>query len=100
MPGARSVTAVPVMRSAKFACFWSSASAWGRFHYGARFELAVVEGELPLRALTIRAARGAKPSVTSGSKRLEHTVAVQNGRITVHLKDELTLRHGETIQIL
>jgi uncharacterized protein (DUF608 family) len=82
----------------KFACFWSAGSGWGTFTHAAdagrrRVSLAVTEGSLALRSITLAPGGGANPSATLQGRALAlvspaFTFAEE---VTIHAGEELVL---------
>ena len=91
--GARkSVSLMPKSAAPRFISFWSTASAWGVFSIApARVELAVTEGTLPLRSITLAQAKVAPASITLNGRRYPHRAETRPGAVTLTLEEEVVV---------
>jgi len=87
------------MGTGKFVCFWSAAPAWGTFTHAAdsgrrRVTLAVTEGSLPLRSITLAPGAAVTPSAALNGR----DVKLISPAFT--FSEELTIRAGEELVLL
>jgi len=103
--GEKSATIMPRISTgvSKFVCFWSAAPAWGTFTHAAdsgrrRVTLAVAEGSLPLRSITLAPGPAVTPSATLQGR----TVALSHDRegAVFTFADEITIHAGEEVVLL
>jgi hypothetical protein len=90
---------MPRLNRDKFSCFWSAAPAWGTFTHTAestrrRVTLAVAEGSLPLRSVSLAPGQAAKPSATLNGR----AIALIAPAFT--FADEIVIRAGEELVLL
>jgi hypothetical protein len=87
----------------KFSCFWSAAPAWGTFTHAAdsgrrRVSLAVAEGNLPLRSITLAPGPAATPSATLNGRPL--VLSHDREGVVFTFAEELTIHAGEELVLL
>ena len=88
----KSVSLMPKFAAARFASFWSTASAWGVFSVSsAGADLAVTEGSLPLRSITLRQPKPTAASVTLDGRRIPHRAESHDGSVTLTLGEEIVI---------
>jgi non-lysosomal glucosylceramidase len=97
--GERHVDALPRLPVANFRCFWSTATGWGTFAYGATgspLTIRVLHGTLPCRSVTaMTGSHAAAPiSVRVNGQGAASERAPQGRATRVTLKEELVLRPG------
>ncbi len=101
----RTVTALPRTAVPNFRCFWSTATGWGRFSYGAdgaTFALDVLHGTLPCRTVKVAEAgrRAARSVVTLDKHAIEHTTSRPDaGQRHVVLAGDVVLTAGQRLAI-
>ncbi len=101
---AGTVTARPMIHPDEFSCFWSAPSGWGTFSQsingrGTEFSLAVAEGGLACRSVTLgaRAAAAGKSSAKVGTRAVEHDVRGNGEESTFVFRDTLRLGRAERV---
>jgi hypothetical protein len=83
---------MPKSSAPRFTSFWSTASAWGVFSVApARVELAVTEGFLPLRSITLAPAKTGAASITFNGRRIPHRVETHAGAVTLTLEEDVVI---------
>ena len=102
--GARkSVALMPKSSAAGLSSFWSTASGWGVFSVTpARMELAVTEGSLALRSVTLPEGKSGPVSVTLNGRRIAHRAEGQAGAVTLTLtlEGEVVVAAGGKIVVV
>ena len=99
----KSASITPRLNVGKFVCFWSAALAWGTFTYATdsgrrRVTLAVAEGNLPLRTITLAPGPAATATATLQSRPLVLSRDREGAVFT--FADELTIHAGEELVLL
>jgi non-lysosomal glucosylceramidase len=98
------ITAVPRVPHGTFQSIWATGTGWGTFRYsppgngGTIFELEVLFGKLPCRAIEI-SGQGTAAKIRTDSKALAHTVETNAGRSRFVLREDLVLATSETLRI-
>jgi uncharacterized protein (DUF608 family) len=93
------VSMLPRLPMSGFRSFWSTATGWGTFSYGAAtlpLTLRVLAGTLPCRLITAHgSARRQGLAVRVGERRVEHTATREGDTWRVTLAEEVRLQAGE-----
>jgi len=105
----KNASIAPRINVPKFSCFWSAAPAWGTFTHAAdstrrRVTLAVAEGNLPLRAVTlppgVSGTSSAKSSAMMGDRALAHELKRSEAAWSFAFAEEVTLHAGEELVLV
>ena len=101
----KAVSLMPKPAAARFASFWSAASAWGVFSTSretgrVRLELVVTEGSLALRSVKLPQPAPPATSVTLNGRRLAHQAKAQAGAVTLTLAEEAVVNAGGRIVVV
>lgn len=102
---AESVTARPRIHPDKFSCLWSAPSGWGTFAQSINsravtFSMAVKEGELRCRSVTLAAlAAPGKSSARIGGRAVEHEVRSNAEESRIVFSNRLRLTKSEGLQL-
>jgi non-lysosomal glucosylceramidase len=95
----REVEVLPRTKAAKFRCFWSCGTGWGVFTSApGAVEIKVEAGTLAVR--TVRAKLGTTVKASAGGKALKADLKREGATTTATLAEEVTLRAGETLNLL
>ena len=102
---AQSLAFAPLVNAADFRCFWSAPGAWGslgqrRGEAGGEAWVAVEQGELTLRSLTLAVAAAGPARLFSGAEEVAGQTARGQGTVTVTLAAAVTLREGESLRVV
>lgn len=100
-----SASILPKTNAARFACIWSAGPGWGKFVHSLeggrrRVTLSVIEGRLPLRAVTLAPGGAGAASVTLGGRELPHDSKRTNTGVTIVFAGEIAVRPGEELSLL
>jgi uncharacterized protein (DUF608 family) len=94
----RAVSLMPKSAAAPFKSFWSAPSGWGVFSVSpARTEVAVTEGSLPLRYVTLAQPKPAPTQMTLNGRRIPHRAESRAGAVTLTLEEEVLIPVGGKI---
>ncbi|HLY17592.1 MAG TPA: GH116 family glycosyl-hydrolase [Bryobacteraceae bacterium] len=103
--GEKSAAIMPRLNTGagKFVCFWSAGPAWGTFTHAAdsgrrRVTLAVTEGRLPLRSITLAAGPAATASATLQGRAV--TLTHDQAGAVFTFAEEITIHAGEELVLL
>lgn len=99
-----SVEARPRIHADKFSCFWSAPSGWGTFSQSINgrsttFSLAVKEGNLACRSVTLAARAAGNSSAKVGSRLVEHEVRSNGKESRIVFSNRLRLTQGEELRL-
>ena len=92
----------------KFSCFWSAAPAWGMFTHAAdsgrrRVTLAVTEGNLPLRSITLAPGAPSGPAATASATLNARSIPLappSPNHDVFTFADEIAIHAGEELVLL
>jgi hypothetical protein len=101
----KNASIAPRINVPKFSCFWSAAPAWGTFTHAAdsnrrRVTLAVAEGNLPLRVVTLPPGTAGTSSVRLGDRGLAHELKRSDAALSFAFAEEVTVHAGEELVLL
>ncbi len=101
----KSAVAAPRLHAPVFSSFWSAASGWGKFTLTAengrtRLRLAVIEGTLPLRQLTVAAKPSGQSTLTVGGQAIRHQVKTISAGACATFAEEIAVRSGTEVVLL